>query len=186
MEAAGGRVYIRFQDKGVETILEFPATETVEAKRTLAKPPKGLIFIIVDDDRAMRRAAKPILKHSEASPESLILGDDYDTLLKLIPRIHGLAAKHGERQLVCMFDQNIDIEGKPSVRGQDLVEQLGGPKFAGVCCIRSGQADAASVAEYHNSGAALVLDKAGKDLNVFVILDKIAQLFPKHGSTQQP
>ena len=186
MEAAGGTAAILFHTNYVDTVIQLPAKICTKEKKQLRKPPKQLVFIVADDDGAMRTAAKSILKHAQASAASVILGADFESTTGIVPHIQALAAEYGEERIVGIFDQNMDFPGEVKIRGQQIIRDLGGTHFKGLLCIRSGQTDPESVKEYVASGAKLVLHKAGSDLHVHVLLDKIANCFgPGQGEDAQ-
>jgi len=171
VQAADGSISIQFHTDTVETKFSMPATAQ---KVALKKPPKGLVFVIADDDGSMRAASKAIIKKAEGSPDSVILGETHEEVEGLVSLVLKLAAKYNGSNIVVMLDQNMSYSNKPSVFGHEIIQELRDNNFTGLLCLRTGQTDAASMDEYRTAGAQLILTKSGSHLNVLVILNEIA------------
>jgi len=174
VQAANGSTSIQFYTDTVETKISMPAKAGAAQKVALKKPPKGLIFVMADDDGSMRAASKAIIKKAHGSSNSVVLGKTYEELEDLVSLVLKLAAKYDDSNIVVMLDQNMSFPNKPSVFGHKIIQELRDHKFKGLLCLRTGQTDAESMVEYQTAGAQLILTKSGRHLNSLVILNEIA------------
>ena len=79
--------------------------------------------------------------------------------------------------LTSPIDQNMDTwQGEKGIYGSDIIKQLGGVKFKGVMCLRTGQDDAEFIEVYKSHGAKYIFMKSGEHMKLAFILDVVAKL----------
>jgi len=180
--AAGGSACINFHAESVETVLNFPAEpqQTLanpETPNVLSKPSSDVVYVLVDDDSVQRGILNALLKRSGGHPDSVVLGANYKEVANVPALVSALAESHGEEKIVVILDQNMDTwQGEKGIYGSDIIKQLGGVKFKGVMCLRTGQDDAESIEVYKSHGAKYIFMKSGEHMKLAFILDVVAKL----------
>ena len=174
-QAAGGSAEIEFLEDVVRAELSFPATVCTAKPTALRKPSEGLVLIMADDDAIQRIAAKALIRKGKFHSDSAIFGSTYEEVDGIPARLKDLARVHGDKQIVCIFDQNMDWNsGTQEMYGLSLIKRIVASGFNGLLCMRSGQNDPTSTACYLAQGADIVFGKSGKHLKPDVVLDEIA------------
>ena len=96
-------------------------------------------------------------------PEHLqILGATYKEACSLHDVVLRAAEEHGERNVICIFDQNMDSYGlTKTVLGTDVVASLRDAGFKGAIFIRSANNSVLDEERYRKAGATSCLSKKG-------------------------
>jgi CheY-like chemotaxis protein len=118
---------------------------------------EGIILVCVDDDQAQRIGYKGLVKKLKVT-QSLILGGTHQEAFGVVELILSLAEAHGDENVVCILDQNMDYtEG--NIKGTEIVAELRQSGFKGVVFIRSANDDDVSGNMYRAAGANAYLSK---------------------------
>ena len=131
--------------------------------------PNGTIFVCADDDAAGRAGCKGLLKQACLNTNhdcSHFFGKTYEEAINLPCIVMELAAVHGHKAVVCIFDQHMDRYKEGAVYGTDVTKKLRDQGFKGVILIRSANDDAKSATSYRNAGATAHLSKSERVADV--------------------
>ena len=93
--------------------------------------------------------------------ESMVLGETYEEAADLVQTVMAEAVARGHRNVVCIFDQNMEYPAGP-VLGTDITAKLREAGFKGVIVIRSANDEPAMQKLYLKGGANGHLPKHGK------------------------
>ena len=141
-----------------ETSSNETASETVE---------KGCFLICADDDKGPRLSYKGLVNKLGAD-NSLILGETYEEAEGLVQTVLETARKHGDHNVICIFDQNMDRYPEGTVLGTNVTKELRERGFRGLIFIRSANDDMASMVQYKTAGADATLTKSVPSMNDLV------------------
>ena len=119
---------------------------------------KGSILICVDDDKGPRLLYKSLAQKLGAN-NSMILGEFYAEVDCLVETVLKAERDHGPRNVICIFDQNMDRYSEGAILGTDVTQTLRASGFKGLVFIRSANDDMASRVTYKNAGADGTLNK---------------------------
>jgi len=156
-----GTVALEFKPHQVVFALGLPLTPSDAPSEE--QLPDGTIFVCADDDAAGRAGCKGLLKQARLNTNhdlSHILGKTYEEAINLPRVVMELAAVHGHRTVVCVFDQHMDRYMEGQVYGTDVTQKLREQGFKGVILIRSANDDPKSATSYRNAGATAHLSKS--------------------------
>ena len=124
---------------------------------------KDCLVIFADDDKITRLSYKSLSKMIGAA-HHMILGATFEEANGLVETVLEAEREHGGRNVICIFDQNMDTYAEGHVLGTDIVSKLRIRKFSGLIFIRSANDDIISKLSYMKSGADATLSKSPKPM----------------------
>jgi hypothetical protein len=120
---------------------------------------EDVIMICADDDAVPRMQCKGLAKKLNAQKNLMVVGATYAEVAGLAKTVLRVAEEHGDENVVCIFDQNMDKYKEGRVLGTDVVSDLRAAGFSGLMFIRSANDDPESARFYRRAGANGVLSK---------------------------
>lgn len=155
-------------------------TATLEtAQTTHAHLPTGLTYVHADDDMMPRLFMEDMIAMLEGDSSSLVLGEKYEDLLNLPPKVALLADSRGHDQVIVMLDECLELRGYPPLRGTNLCKELRDVHgFKGVIVIVSANDEVSAFENAKQCGADALAPK-GVNLSVRMLSSLLASLLKK-------
>ena len=136
----------------ISTDLQVPGVERASMEEDDTLQP-GAMLICADDDAAPRLGYRGLVKRVRPT-HHLILGETHDEVKNLAATVLEAAREHGDGNVICIFDQNMDGYGPGrSVTGTDVVRAVRKAGFQGCIFIRSANDEPEMQRMYLQAGA---------------------------------
>jgi len=139
---------------------------------------EDVVLICADDDPVPRLQFKGLAKKLNAQKNLMVFGATFAEVAGLAETVLRVAEEHGDANVVCIFDQNMDKYKEGEMLGTDIIGALRATGFRGLLFIRSANDDPESARFYRAAGANGVLSKtaAAQDVaNDLVAKSNLAQ-----------
>jgi DNA-binding NarL/FixJ family response regulator len=120
---------------------------------------EDVVLICADDDPVPRLQCKGLAKKLNAQKNLMVLGKTYAEIAGLAETVLRVAEQHGDENVVCIFDQNMDNYKEGEALGTDVIRAVRAAGFVGLMFIRSANDDPESARFYRRAGANGVLSK---------------------------
>jgi hypothetical protein len=120
---------------------------------------EDIILICADDDAVPRLQFKGLAKKLKAQKNLMVFGEKFAEVSGLAETVLRVAEEHGDENVICIFDQNMDKYAEGEVLGTDVMGALRTAGFCGLMFIRSANDDPESARFYRQAGATGVLSK---------------------------
>ena len=144
-----------------------PANESQSSELTIKEPkptelPEGTVLVCADDDKVSRMMLNAII-HLQGlnadQTESIVLGETLEEVQRLVQTVMDIAARVGERKVICIFDQMMDY-GTNMFLGTDATAELRSLGFKGAVLIRSANDEHFARELYRDAGASGFMSKS--------------------------
>jgi len=160
----GAAATLRYEEDRVVFKLEtqLDSTSLVPAATDIELPPlpKEVILICADDDKLPRAGYQGLRKKLGLPNERcLILGERHVEVKNLAQTVLDIGRRHSDRNVVCIFDQNMDNYAEGKFLGTTITANLRKSRFQGTIFIRSANDSVSDIATYRESGATGCLSK---------------------------
>jgi CheY-like chemotaxis protein len=120
---------------------------------------EDIVLICADDDALPRLQCKGLARKLNAQNNLMVFGATYAEVAGLTDTVLRVADKHGDENVICIFDQHMDKYDEGEMLGTDVVRALRAAGFSGLLFIRSANDDPESARSYREAGANDVLSK---------------------------
>ena len=124
--------------------------------------PEGTVLVCADDDKVSRMMLNAIIHLQGLNADqtkSIVVGETLQEAQGLVQTVMDIAARVGERKVICIFDQMMEY-GTATVLGTDVTAHLRSVGFKGIVLIRSANDDHFAREMYRDAGASGFLSKS--------------------------
>jgi len=147
--------------------IALPANESQPSELSTNEPeliqlPEGTVLVCADDDKISRMMLNKIIRSPELNADqtkSIVVGETLQEAQGLVQTVMDIAARVGERKVICIFDQMMEY-GTATVLGTDATAHLRSVGFKGIVLIRSANDDHFAREMYRDAGASGFLNKS--------------------------
>ena len=126
--------------------------------------PEGTVIVGADDDKVSRMMLNALIclpGLNADQTKSIVVGETLQEAQGLVQTVMDMAARVGERKVICIFDQMMGY-GTNMVLGTEITADLRSLGFKGIVLIRSANDDHFAREMYRDAGASGFLSKTAR------------------------